>query len=67
MDIKFLSGLAFGIGAALFIKSAYSQKIVEKAGENVARGLLTAEDALHSVIEQSENLRMKVIDTTHRG
>jgi hypothetical protein len=67
MNVKFLLGVALGTGAVLLIKSAYAQKIVASTGENVARGLLAAEDALNSVIESSENLRLKVIEKTHAG
>ena len=65
MDWKFLLGVATGVGITLFLKSSTSKRLVETAGENIAKGLLTAEDALHATIEKSENLRIKVIEQTH--
>lgn len=67
MSLKFLLGVATGVGITLLLKSSRTKKIVEVAGENIARGLLTAEDALHSTIETSENLRRKVIEQTHQS
>lgn len=64
MNISFLLGVAAGVGAVLFLKSNKSKELLASAGENVARGLLNAEDAMHSAIEGSENLRIKVIQTT---
>ena len=67
MSLQFVLGVATGVGITLLLKSSYSKKIVETAGERAARGLLTAEDALHSAIEKSENLRIKLIDQTHQS
>jgi len=65
MNLSFLLGVAAGVGAILFIKSNKSKQLVASAGENIALGLLNAEDAMQSAIERSENLRIKVIEKTH--
>lgn len=65
MNISFLLGVAAGVGAVLFLQSKKSKELVANAGEGVARGLLNAEDVMHSAIESSENLRIKVIEKTH--
>lgn len=65
MSLKFLLGVATGVGITLFIRSTKVKKFKKNLGESLAMGLLKGEDALHSTIESSENLRIKLIDQTH--
>ena len=65
MSIKFLLGVATGVGVTLFIRSAKGKEFKKNLGESLAMGLLKGEDALHSTIESSEKLRIKLIDKTH--
>ena len=65
MSYKFLLGLATGVGITLFIRSNKGKEFKKNLGESLAMGLLKGEDALHSTIETSENLRIKLINQTH--
>ena len=67
MNFKFLLGVATGVGVTLFLRSSRGKDFKKNLGESVALGLLKGEDALHTTLEASENLRIKVIEQTHQN
>jgi len=67
MSIKFLLGVATGVGLTFFFQSSRSRRVLQGVGEKISDGLLAAEDVLYDATDKVENLREKVIAGTSQN
>ena len=67
MNLKFLIGVATGVGLTLFFQSSKSKRVLQGVGEKISDGLLAAEDVLYDATDKVESLREKVIEKTSQA
>ena len=64
MNIKFLLGVATGVGVTYFLTSQKGQAWLESIGQRVSDGLNKGEDLLLDATDGLENVRRKVVEST---